>query len=127
MPVIKAEELREVCNKMLEEYGDEARTALAEACKKTGKQAVKKLKKGGGYSDDGSTGYTKGWGTTIEEKRGGILVTVHNKKAPGLAHLLEFGHAKQNGGRTRAFPHIAPVSEAVDQDFMEIFQKEMSK
>lgn len=35
---------------------------------------------------------------------------IYSKK-PGLPHLLEKGHAKIGGGRTRAFPHVKPAAQ----------------
>lgn len=32
-------------------------------------------------------------------------------RKPGLPHLLEKGHAKIGGGRTRAYPHVKPAAD----------------
>ena len=56
--------------------------------------------------------YAKSWTTKrTKESSTRLEVTVYSPSRYMLAHLLEHGHAKRNGGRTRAFPHIAPAEE----------------
>lgn len=43
-------------------------------------------------------------------KKHGVEGHIYSKK-PGLPHLLEKGHAKIGGGRTRAYPHVKPAAQ----------------
>ena len=68
--------------------------------------------------------YNASWSIDkTEEKAHARVLTVHSPKKYMLAHLLEDGHEKRGGGRTRAFPHIGPA-ERRGRDW---YEKEIEK
>ena len=91
------------------------------AVKKAGNTAKREVQAGAPVK----TGkYKKSWAVkTTKENANAMEVTVHSRNRYRLAHLLEFGHAKRGGGRTRAFPHIAPAEAAA----AELLEKEVEK
>ncbi len=97
----------------LAEYTDEVIKGVEKESKSIAEKAVETLK---ATSPKGSTGkYAKGWAiSTINGK-----YLVHNKTSYQLSHLLEYGHAKVNGGRTESKPHIRPVEEKAVNDFID--------
>ncbi|MBF0710466.1 MULTISPECIES: HK97 gp10 family phage protein [unclassified Gemella] len=65
--------------------------------------------------------YSRSWRIKkLRENANSILFVVHSIRYQ-LTRLLEFGHAKRNGGRTRAIPHIAPA----EQKGIESFEKKL--
>lgn len=73
----------------------------------------------------GRTGkYAKGW--AYKRTKYGEIV-VYNATDWQLTHLLEFGHALPQGGRARAFPHIAPAEEKAEEDLMNRIERVLKK
>ena len=70
--------------------------------------------------------YNSGWNRTKlkADKKKGYTDIVHNQHYQ-LTHLLENGHALVNGGRARAFPHIAPVAEKAEDILIENIKKQI--
>lgn len=120
---IDSNNLRSTIDDILKEYGDVAKDTVEESCKEVAKQVVKDLRKAGDFNR--GEDFRKGWASKTENTRFGASVVVYNKTKPGLAHLLEFGHAKTNGGRTKAFNFIAPINDTVETKFLEAFKKQM--
>lgn len=102
--------------KALTEYTDEVTKGIEQEKKDKGKKAVQLLKE---RSPKGAGDYAKGWREdTIDGKE-----VIHNKTDYQLTHLLEYGHAKVNGGRVDAIPHIRPVEEQINNEFVEGVKK----
>ena len=94
----------------LTEYNKLAGETMKKAVTKAGQTVRKEIQSGAPVR----TGkYAKSWtAKKTRESSTRLEVTVYSPSRYMLAHLLEHGHAKRNGGRTRAFPHIAPAEEA---------------
>ena len=94
---------------MLDEYA----RATEQDMKKAVRDAGNTVKKAIGEGAPVKTGkYAESWVVkTTKETANALEVTVHSRNRYQLAHLLEHGHAKRNGGRTRAIPHIAPAEQ----------------
>ena len=106
---ISIDDMAEAIDKELVEYRELAADELKAAVKKAGRTAKSDINK----SAPVRTGaYAKSWRMKVtEESSVGIGVTVYSPSHYMLAHLLENGHAKRNGGRVAGERHIAPAEE----------------
>lgn len=101
--------------KAMKEQLDLANDVVNDAVDKVTKETVNDLKSS---SPRKSGKYAGGWG-----KKEGQTATrskssvVWNEKHYRLTHLLEFGHAKVNGGRVAGKPHIATVEQKAIKSF----------
>lgn len=102
-------ELADVVMEGLNEYAQLATEDMKKAVKKAGRTVRKEIQTNA-PSDTGA--YSKSWSVkTVRDTANSLVLTVHSKNKYQLAHLLEHGHAKRNGGRVAAKVHIEPAEQ----------------
>ena len=122
---IKIDQLADTVMKGMEEYAKLAADDLKADVKKAG-DTVKKQIEGSAPKKTGK--YSKSWAVKkTRETSDSIQVVVHSKNRYQLTHLLEFGQAKRGGGRTRAFPHIAPAEQAGIEQLTRDIERDLRK
>ena len=110
MANVQIDNLASEVMKGLMEYKDLVTSDMKVAVRKAG-QSVKKDIQANAPKKTGA--YSKSWKvSTTKETSESLELTVHSPKKYQLAHLLEKGHAKRGGGRTKAVPHIAHAEES---------------
>ena len=106
---ISVDQLADTISSMLDEYTKLADETMRKAVTGAGKTVKNAIKEGAPVK---SGKYAKSWSVKNTKMNSHALeVTVYSRNRYQLAHLLEHGHAKRNGGRTKAQVHIAPAEE----------------
>lgn len=125
---INLDDFQEAIEAALEGYGGDVAEAVAEAVPDIARQTAAKLR-AASRSQFGSGKYARGWTFQTQPGRLTVSAVVYGKSGTyQLAHLLEYGHVTRNGTgrtypRTPAHPHIAEVSDWVEQQAPEIIER----
>ena len=131
---IPVDQLASTIMEGLEEYADLIDADMREDVKAAADTAKKVIKEkapvhSGAYKygkrKPGS--YKKSWRyKTTRETGNSFEITVYSSQ-PGLTHLLEKGHAKRGGGRTKAQRHIADGEQQAQDQLMRDIERDIRK
>ena len=116
----KVADLERAIMEELSQYKQEVTDGLKEEIQTTANECKKEVEANIVAENLIETGdYKKGWrvGKAYESKED-IRIVIHNKTDYQLAHLLEYGHAKQNGGSVEGRPHIRPAEQNAEKKLM---------
>lgn len=93
----------------LSKYTADVAEEVKQDCRDVSKEMTDNIKRD---SPKNTGAYKKGWRAKVAfEDKNNIRITTYNATDYQLTHLLEFGHAKVNGGRVEGKPHIRPNEE----------------
>ena len=117
---VSVDQLADAINAALEEYADLAADDMKQCINEAGKTIRKEIKS---RAPKDSGQYAKSWRVKkISEDSQTIELMIYSPKRYYLAHLLEHGHAKRNGGRVSARSHIAPAEEVGEDELMKALE-----
>ena len=109
------ESVAEQVKELMKEYKDEIDELLTEAAYEAAEDAAYWVSQ----TSPKKTGvYNRGWTVKRLKKK----AVVYNADAPGLTHLLEYGHESVNQfghhGRVNGIPHIKPAEVKGSEEFV---------
>lgn len=126
---ITPEKLAETLTHDLQLYCADTQIMISQAVDKRAAELVKELKETS-PKEKGKNGgaYAKSWTSKVETNNFSRYTRrVYNRKHYRLTHLLENGHEKRNGGRTKAILHIGPASEKIQAEFVKDVEDALSE
>ncbi|UZQ51590.1 HK97 gp10 family phage protein [Clostridium kluyveri] len=106
--IINVDQLAAGITRMIKEYTDDVSEKIERKVDSVADKVLEEVK----ATAPKKTGkYAKGFKKTKQGSLGKAKRVIWNSKDYRRVHLLEFGHAKVNGGRVDAIPHLRPAYE----------------
>jgi len=122
---VKVESLEQELNTFLKSYKKAVDEDVVQVTDKVTKAAINELKTTSPRRKGSKTNpYWRGWASKLKKRSSNNYTKViWNKTNYQLTHLLEFGHVTRNGGRAKAIPHIRPVEEKYNAEFVDLLKQ----
>lgn len=118
-------QMAEAITEGLNEYHNLATEALKQGVVEAGKRVKKTIQSG---APELTGAYKKSWSTKkVSENSNSLVLVVHSKNRYQITHLLEHGHAKRNGGRVEAIPHIEVAERAGEQTLKQEIERGLGR
>lgn len=112
----------------LSQYSEEVAEEVKQACRDVSKEVTDNIKYDSKRLFKGTGRYAKGWKSKVSyEDKNNIRLTTYNATDYQLTHLLEYGHAKVNGGRVEGRPHIRPNEEKAKEELMKRIEEAVKR
>jgi len=124
-----SDNLQSAVASVLQEFEESVTESVQRVTNEVAKEGLSKVKAASPVSGKSpkSSAYKSGWTKKVVTNRMGASAIIYNGKYPGLVHLLEKGHALRNGGRSTAFPHVAPVEEWMNSELQKRIKEAIQK
>lgn len=121
-----AKSLEQQLSDVLVLYSQEVTEQIKQDTETVAKETRQRIKESGNFKN--RTGkYRRGWKVKKAfESANEVRFRVYNTRYQ-LTHLLEKGHAKKDGGRVRAYPHIRPAELWAQKEFVNLVKKAVQK
>lgn len=120
MRKIRPAQLSSVIREITLEYKDKVDDAIRESSLELAKEGRKELRNA---SPKNRGKYRQGW----SYRKTTYGAEIYNKTHAKLTHLLEYGHALRQGGRSPAIKHIEPVHDALEPKFERIVKERLEQ
>lgn len=126
---VKVESLEQELNTFLKSYKKAVDEDVVQVTDKVTKEAINELKTTSPRRKGSKTNpYWRGWASKLKKRSSNNYTKViWNKTNYQLTHLLEFGHVTRNGGRAKAIPHIRPVEEKYNAEFVDLLKQRIRR
>lgn len=121
---VSVDGMAEAIAQSMEEYADLSN----EVMKRSVTEVSRSVKKGIQANAPVRTGkYKKSWAAKkVQEDANSLTMVIHSRDRYQIAHLLEHGHARRNGDRVAAIPHIAPAEQRGAEELIEKMERGLS-
>ncbi|CCO08272.1 HK97 gp10 family phage protein [Desulforamulus hydrothermalis] len=113
---VSIDQLASAITRAVRDYTGDVKVGIEAEVKSTADKVLKEVKR---LAPKRTGEYARTFVKTNKSLPGKQRYVVWNKKHYRRVHLLEFGHAKVDGGRVQAYPHLRPAHDKYTKEMLE--------
>lgn len=121
---VSVDQMAEAIAQSMAEYADLSNEVMKQSVAEVSRSVKKDIQSGA----PARTGkYKKSWAAKkVKQDANSMTMVVHSRDRYQIAHLLEHGHARRNGDRVAAIPHIAPAEQRGAEELVSKIERGLS-